>query len=218
MGAAADLRDPQYNITPIAQKILGVGLLLVGEYPFVSHTVKELLFDGYNDPLLTIGHSKLMSFLSGVLNGGKSIIPIPIPPMPLLGFFQGKDDKLPFFQSFMCRSFTKTFLGETVVHGIPSYTFVIQFSSLPCYQGRLQDTPFSVMYSPPHFAYSPPQMVNSVVGINPDNATHLPMVFNHEPVGEWRLMAAAAAVPRGTVNRVNFLDPLLIFSSGVLAC
>ncbi|EPB70986.1 CD36 family protein [Ancylostoma ceylanicum] len=313
IGAAANIYDPQYNITPIAQKILAFGLLLVGEYPFVSHSVKEILFDGYNDALLTIGHSKIVAFLSGILNGGKSIIPIPIPDMPRLGFFQGynnsrdeeywirsgkndinrlgeivtwanqtslpqswwptaysrsirgsdsgsfckmhlnKGDELPFFQSFMCRSFTKTFLAETVVHGIPSYTFSVPYEDydttsdvnigfryrniekvnyypdwpscpdrnpskcvdphtvncasqknlchnccnmsyvdgtylvppgifpLVCYPGRLQPTPFAVMYSPPHFLYSPPQMINSVVGLNPNNETHRPMVYSHEP-------------------------------------
>ncbi|KAK6729801.1 hypothetical protein RB195_006697 [Necator americanus] len=313
IGAAANIYDPQYHITPIAQKILGFGLLLVGEYPFISHTIKEILFDGYNDALLTIGHSQLVTFLSGILNGGKSIIPIPIPDMPRLGFFQGynnsrdeeywirtgkddidkigeivtwanqtylpeswwptaysrsirgsdsgsfckmhltKDDELPFFQSFMCRSFTKTFLKETTIHSIPSYTFSVPYEDydttsdvnagfryrniekvnyypdwpscpgrdpsqcvdphevncnsqknlchnccnmsyvdgtylvppgifpLVCYPGRLQPTPFAVMYSPPHFLYSPPQMINSVVGLNPKNETHMPMVYSHEP-------------------------------------
>ncbi|KAK6044312.1 CD36 family protein [Cooperia oncophora] len=88
-GAAADLLDPQYNLTKVAQKLLGFGLLLLGEYPFISHTVKEILFDGYNDALLDVGHSQIVYVLSGILNGGKSIIPIPIPDMPRLGFFQG---------------------------------------------------------------------------------------------------------------------------------
>ncbi|KJH42560.1 CD36 family protein [Dictyocaulus viviparus] len=187
IGAAADLRDPQYNITPLAQKLLGFGLLLLGEYPFVSHTVKEILFDGYNDALLDAGNSELVKILSDLLNEGKSIIPIPIPEMPLLGFFQGynnsndeeywidtgkidinrlgkiitwanrtslpdswwptdysrsirgsdsgsfskmnleKSDKLPFFQSFMCRSFTKTFIDETNIHGIPAYKFSVPY-------------------------------------------------------------------------------------------
>ncbi|KAK5980668.1 hypothetical protein GCK32_016381, partial [Trichostrongylus colubriformis] len=232
---------------------------------------------------------KIVYLLSGILNGGKSIIPIPIPDMPRLGFFQGynnsrdehywirsgkddinrlgevvtwanqsvlpsswwttayarsirgsdsgsfckmhleKTDELPFFQSFMCRSFTKTFLTETTVHDIPSYTFSVPYEDydttadvnagfryrnvekvnyfpdwpncpnrdpnkckspnsvncalqknlchdccngsfvdgtylippglfpLVCYPGRLQPTPFAVMYSPPHFLYSPPQ-------------------------------------------------------------
>uniref|UniRef100_A0A183GI62 CD36 family n=1 Tax=Heligmosomoides polygyrus TaxID=6339 RepID=A0A183GI62_HELPZ len=313
IGAAADINDPQFNLTKVAQKLLGFGLLLLGEYPFVSHTVKEILFDGYSDALLNVGHSQIIYFLSGVLNGGKSIIPIPIPDMPLLGFFQGynnsrdedywiqsgkaginhlgeivtwanqtslpdswwptaysrsirgsdsgsfckmhleKSDQLPFFQSFMCRSFTKTFLEETTVHNIPSLTFFVPYEDydttadvnvgfryrnvekvnyypdwpscpdrdpskcvdshtvdcslqrnlcdnccngsfvggtylvppgifpLVCYPGRLQPTPFAVMYSPPHFLYSPPQMIDSVIGLNPNNETHRPMVYSHEP-------------------------------------
>uniref|UniRef100_A0A0K0D4B6 Peptidase_S8 domain-containing protein n=1 Tax=Angiostrongylus cantonensis TaxID=6313 RepID=A0A0K0D4B6_ANGCA len=187
IGAAASLQNPKYNITPVAQQLLGFGLLLLGEYPFVSQPVKKILFDGYNDALLDAGHSEIVHFLSGLLNGGKSIIPIPIPDMPLLGFFQGynnsrdeeywintgkrninelgeiitwanrtslpdswwpteysrsirgsdsgsfckmrlqEDDKLPFFQSFMCRSFTKTFFNKTSIRGIPAYTYAVPY-------------------------------------------------------------------------------------------
>uniref|UniRef100_A0A0N4WTW8 Lysosome membrane protein 2 n=1 Tax=Haemonchus placei TaxID=6290 RepID=A0A0N4WTW8_HAEPC len=286
IGAAADIKDPIYNLTKVAQNILGFGLLLLGEYPFVSHTVKEILFDGYNDPLLDVGHSEIVYFLSGVLNGGKSIIPIPIPDMPhqygLLQYNNSRDenywiesgkadinqidsgsfckmhlektDELPFFQSFMCRSFTKTFLEEKTIQGIPSYTFYVPYDDydttadvnagfryknvekvnyfpdwpscpdrdphkcenlysvdcslqnnlchnccngsfvdgtylippgifpLVCYPGRLQPTPFAVMYSPPHFLYSPPQVINSVIGVSPNNESHLPMVYSHEPM------------------------------------
>uniref|UniRef100_A0A1I7X9E8 Lysosomal Pro-X carboxypeptidase n=1 Tax=Heterorhabditis bacteriophora TaxID=37862 RepID=A0A1I7X9E8_HETBA len=166
-----------------------------GGYAVITHSVREILFDGYNDPLLSISHSQLIYVLSGILNGGDNIIPIPIPPMLKMGFFQGynntrdeeylvntgkndinrlgeikswanrtslpenwwstksarsingsvvdcdlyldsgsfckmnlqKTDKLPFFQSFMCRSFTKTFLEETVVHSIPSYSYAVPY-------------------------------------------------------------------------------------------
>ncbi|VDL63832.1 unnamed protein product [Nippostrongylus brasiliensis] len=286
IGAAADINDPQYNLTNVAKRLLGFGLLLLGDYPFVL---------------------QIVSILSDALNGGKNIIPIPIPDMPRLGFFQGynnsrdeeywvrtgkddinrlgeivtwanqsilpaewwptvysrnsgsfckmhlkKTDELPFFQSFMCRSFTKTFFGETTVHGIPSYTFSVPYEDydttadvnvgfryrnvekvnyypdwpscpdrdpnkcagprvdcslqenlchnccngsyvdgtylvppgifpLVCYPGHLEPTPFAVMYSPPHFVYSPPQMIDSVVGLSPNNETHRPMIYNHEP-------------------------------------
>uniref|UniRef100_A0A0K0D210 Transmembrane protein n=1 Tax=Angiostrongylus cantonensis TaxID=6313 RepID=A0A0K0D210_ANGCA len=33
------------------------------------------------------------------------------------------------------------------------------------------------MYSPPHFLYSPPQMINSVVGLHPDYESHRPMMY-----------------------------------------
>ncbi|CAJ0592632.1 unnamed protein product [Cylicocyclus nassatus] len=333
IGAAGAIYDPQYAITPVAQKILAFGLLLVGEYPFISHTVKEVLFDGYNDALLDIGHSKFLAFISGIVNGGKSILPIPIPDMPLLGYFQGynnsrdeeywvktgkseineigniltwgnhsllpdywwtteyarsirgsdsgsfckmnldKTDRLPFFQSYMCRSFTKIFLNETIVHNIPSYMFAVPYEDydttsdlnagfryrnvekvnyypdwplcpgrnhslcidgqqldcslqenlchaccngsfvngtylLPpgmypmvCYPGRLQPTPFAVMYSPPHFLYSPQTVIDSVVGLNPNNETHSPMIYSHEPYSGtitgvfYRLMVSMPTMP-----------------------
>ncbi|VDM76301.1 unnamed protein product [Strongylus vulgaris] len=63
IGAASAIYDPQYQMTPVARRIFAFGLLLVGEYPFMwvalSHTVKEILFDGYNDALLDVGHSKV---------------------------------------------------------------------------------------------------------------------------------------------------------------
>ncbi|PIO61260.1 hypothetical protein TELCIR_17224, partial [Teladorsagia circumcincta] len=96
IGAAASIYDPQYNISKVAQKILGFGLLLLGEYPFISHSVRDILFDGYNDPVLDVGRSQIVYFLSGILNGGKSIIPIPIPDMPVLGFFQGVRFSVPY--------------------------------------------------------------------------------------------------------------------------
>ncbi|VDM82779.1 unnamed protein product [Strongylus vulgaris] len=68
----------------------------------------------------------------------------------------------------------KSYVGGTYL--VPPGIF-----PLVCYPGRLQPTPFSVMYSPPHFVYSPPEMINSVVGLHPDNETHRPMVYHHEP-------------------------------------
>lgn len=51
--------------------------------------VNELLFDGYNDALLSAAHSDLITTLSIALNEGKSIIPIPFPDMPNLALFYG---------------------------------------------------------------------------------------------------------------------------------
>ncbi|KAJ1372574.1 hypothetical protein KIN20_034760 [Parelaphostrongylus tenuis] len=38
-----------------------------------------------------------------------------------------EDDKLPLFQSLTCRSFTKTFLTKTTIHGIPAYTYSVPY-------------------------------------------------------------------------------------------
>ena len=51
---------------------------------------------------------------------------------------------------------------------------------LVCYPGRLQPTPFAVVYSPPHFLFSPDEVRSTVVGMAPDAEKHEPMIYNHE--------------------------------------
>ncbi|CAD6190569.1 unnamed protein product [Caenorhabditis auriculariae] len=152
-------------------------------------------------------------------------------------------DELPFFQSFICRSFTKTFSGKGVIQGIPAMEFSVPYEDfdttseknagfryknvekvdyypdwpgcprnfcnskcqsetcrfccgrnivngthllppgmfpLVCYPGHLKPAPFSVIYSAPHFLYSPEQVRKSVSGISPCEQKHRPMVYQHE--------------------------------------
>lgn len=53
---------------------------------------------------------------------------------------------------------------------------------LVCYPGRLQPTPFAVVYSPPHFLFSPDEVRTTVVGMAPNKSLHEPMIYYHEPV------------------------------------
>lgn len=46
----------------------------------------DLLFDGYEDALLSAAHSQLLDDLAD-LNNGISIIPVPVPDMTLFAFF-----------------------------------------------------------------------------------------------------------------------------------
>ncbi|CAJ0954884.1 unnamed protein product, partial [Mesorhabditis belari] len=315
VGAAADVMDPQFNISHPEKVIIATLMILVGEYPFITKRVRDIIFDGYNDPMLSIAHSKLVNAINYMIygNSGKSIIPIPAPAMHKLGFLIGynnsndesfwiktgkdniddigkvtkwgnvtelpgywwtsdyarsirgsdsgsfskwhlkKTDHLEMFYSFMCRSFNKEFLEETTVEGIPAYRFSTPYEDydstleinrgfryrnfehidyypgwpncpeknasrcdkkrfvdcsvalnfcddccegslynstyfippgifpLVCYPGKLQPTPFSVMYSPPHFLYSPQQVIDSVYGMNPDPDLHRPFLYDHEP-------------------------------------
>ncbi|CAI4222504.1 unnamed protein product [Auanema sp. JU1783] len=87
-GAAADMYNPRYNVTPTTRIIIAASLLLLGEYPFISQSVGDILFDGYDDALLSAAHSNIVNILTG-LNGGVTVIPIPVPAMPRMGFFQG---------------------------------------------------------------------------------------------------------------------------------
>ncbi|CAD6184760.1 unnamed protein product [Caenorhabditis auriculariae] len=311
LGATTSMLDPKYKITKTGKILISLGLLLLGEYPFVSHKVREVMFDGYEDALLSAAHSDLIYTISGILKGNESIIPIPIPAMPRFGYFQGynnskdesywiktgtddinrlgevqtwaglrelpaewwstpfsrsirgsdsgsfsqmrlkEDSTIDFFMSFMCRSFTKKYLGSTSVDSIPALSFSVPYEDydttsdlnrgfryeniekrnyfpdwpncppkgdchqsssinctlpeyfchaccngslvdgtyllppgmfpLVCYPGRLQPTPFAVLYSPPHYLYSPPEVFKTVVGLHPDPSKHLPMIYNHEP-------------------------------------
>lgn len=46
----------------------------------------------------------------------------------------------------------------------------------------MEPSPFAVLWSTPHFVYSPQAVVDTVVGMNPDLSIHQPMVYDHEPV------------------------------------
>lgn len=48
-----------------------------------------VLFDGYNDALLSAAHSDIVSLISNIWNGGKNIIPIPVPDMLTMAYFNG---------------------------------------------------------------------------------------------------------------------------------
>ena len=48
--------------------------------------------------------------------------------------------------------------------------------------GRNKTAEFQLIYSPPHFAYSPQEVFNSVDGLSPDSDAHAPMSFDYEPV------------------------------------
>ncbi|CAI5438718.1 unnamed protein product [Caenorhabditis angaria] len=312
LGAVGSMIDPRFNITKTGRTIIAIGLTLLGEYPFTSHKVREVLFDGYEDPFLSAAHSGIISIISGIYAGpGKSIIPIPVPEMKKFGYFQGYNNsrdeeywvetgkrdtnkigkidkwggqtKLPadwwttdfarqirgsdsgsftqmhlteestsdFFFSFMCRSFTKTYYSTQIFQSIPTLGFHVGYDEwdttsdknigfryrnvekrnyfpdwpscppkgqckqsgsidcsksenfchaccdgshyngtyllppgmfpLVCYPGRLQPSPFSVIYSPPHYLFSPPETRTTVIGMNPDQQKHEPMIYFHEP-------------------------------------
>uniref|UniRef100_A0A1I7ULZ9 CD36 family protein n=2 Tax=Caenorhabditis tropicalis TaxID=1561998 RepID=A0A1I7ULZ9_9PELO len=271
-GAVGSMIDPQFKITRTGRTIIATALMILGEYPFVSHKVREVLFDGYEDALLSAAHSGIVTVLSGIFKGeGGSIVPIPIPQMPKFGYFQGYNNsrdeeywietgkkdinqigrvqkwagitELPdswwmtpearsirgsdtgsftqmhldesstsdMFFSFMCRSFTKTFYKKETIQSIPTMgkgpchqtvdcsksinfchaccdgsfyngTYLLPPGMFPlvCYPGRLQPTPFAVVYSPPHFLFSPDEVRNTVVGMSPDPEKHEPMIYYHE--------------------------------------
>lgn len=48
-----------------------------------------VLFDGYDDALLSAAHSGIVTLISNIWNGGVNIIPIPVPDMHTMAYFNG---------------------------------------------------------------------------------------------------------------------------------
>ncbi|VDK48532.1 unnamed protein product [Anisakis simplex] len=67
---------------------------------------------------------------------------------------------------------------------------------LTCFPGKNELLPFSAIFSPPHWVFSPSEVQQSVRGLSPDRSRHLPFVFTREPTsgmltsGHVRLMAS----------------------------
>ena len=51
-----------------------------------------------------------------------------------------------------------------------------------CYPGQLKEPPFTVQFSAPHFAFSPPELINSVIGLKPKLPEYIPFSYKYEPV------------------------------------
>ncbi|ULT80378.1 hypothetical protein L3Y34_010742 [Caenorhabditis briggsae] len=291
-GAVATIFGPQSEFSETAQLIASIGLVMVGEYPFISKKVKDVLFDGYEDPLLSVAHSTLFRSIVTIMGYGEQLNYIPdmrtfaylsgynnsydenywintgYEDFSKLGFVESwaglkelpasfwpteearkikgpdsgslsklhltKDDELPFFLSFMCRSFKRTYWQENMVDGIKTMAFAVPHNEfdttleenagfryknsenvdyfpewcnektssnsstdcrktangtyllppglfpLVCYPGHNAQPPFTVLVSPPHFLYSPPEVQHKLSGMSPDPQKHKPMVFHQE--------------------------------------
>ena len=86
LGALQALASPKYNLTLVVQRFFALGIMLLGEEPFIEVKVGELLFDGYNDALLSAAHSELVHVINLLLDV-ESFIPVPVPEMKKLAFF-----------------------------------------------------------------------------------------------------------------------------------
>uniref|UniRef100_A0A914Y0U3 Uncharacterized protein n=1 Tax=Panagrolaimus superbus TaxID=310955 RepID=A0A914Y0U3_9BILA len=318
LGAYQELTNPKYKVSKFAQQVFGIGVMLLGEYSFVQTKFGDLVFDGYEDSLLTAAHSELVKLISLSFNvtnfNQPTFIPIPVPEMKKLAFFyqynntndeeywidtgkndvnnlgkviswanltllpetwyssnqsrmiNGSDsgtfqhpdletsDRLQLFMSFLCRSLYMDFSHKTDISGIPTYEFhspssvfdttlkenvgmqydnferinyVPNWPNCPprnttsdcynisidcrigenfchtccngsfynetyllppglfpvkCYPGKVKEPPFTVFISAPHYAFSPPELVNTVVGLTPKLPEDTPFIYNHEPV------------------------------------
>ncbi|KAI6192803.1 hypothetical protein M3Y99_01920800 [Aphelenchoides fujianensis] len=86
IGTVEELLDPRYNVSTFEAELIDLFMLLVGEYPFIRVRMGDILFDGYEDALLAAAHSQLLDDLAE-LNGGRSIIPVPVPDMKTMAMF-----------------------------------------------------------------------------------------------------------------------------------
>ncbi|KAI6174970.1 CD36 antigen family-containing protein [Aphelenchoides bicaudatus] len=312
IGTLEELLDPKYRVSPTEAFLIDLLMLLVGEYPFVRVRFGDLLFDGYEDPMLTAAHSEFLKDLA-VLNGSDSIIPVPVPDMTLMAFFfhynntndetyevwtgkgdvsnvgqiykwadnqslpelwwnttksrqirgsdsgglqkskMSKDEPISLYQSFMCRSFDVSFKKEDTFRDLKTYryegglqnyntsvddqegfryknseivnyypkwpacpniynltacsnknadcalpenmctpccngSFVDGTHLLPpamypinCYPGRVKETPFRLLFTTPHFAGSPPEVIDSIGGMKKLGVEREPFSFNYVP-------------------------------------
>uniref|UniRef100_A0A7E4UZ45 Protein croquemort n=1 Tax=Panagrellus redivivus TaxID=6233 RepID=A0A7E4UZ45_PANRE len=317
-GALAELADPRFNISKSFQQVFAFGAMLLGEMPFIVKPFGEIVFDGYDDAMLTTAHSEAVYEVSKMLNqthfNKTTFIPIPVPDMKKMAFFYGynntndeeyvidtgkknikklgkiytwanrtelpedwystdecraikgsdsgsfepsgieKTDRLDVFLSFFCRSLYLEYSRETDVKGVPVYEFTSPRSvfdttldenrgmryvnseqvnyapnwpncgtqmglnntcdevdvdcgssenlchtccngsfvdgtyllppgmyPLVCYPGKLQSPPFTDIMSAPHFAYSPPQVLENIIGMEPRLPEHTPIVIKYEP-------------------------------------
>ncbi|GMR45939.1 hypothetical protein PMAYCL1PPCAC_16134 [Pristionchus mayeri] len=315
IGSTSFTYNPNYVTSDATQTIISIFLLATGENPFNMPRVGDLLFDGYNDPVLTAAHSNIVTFISDAFNGGVSIVPFPFPDMHTMAYFNGynnsrdeqywvktgkdniddlgvivswadtlmlpeswwttpqarmingtdtgsfakpkltEEDVLPMFHSYLCRSFNAVYEKRTEIAGIPSMLYSVPYDEwdttlpqnkgfryknyeardyfpgwiqcpkwnasactaspsdpidcndkanlcndcckqgkvgdtyvlppgffpLACYPGRMETSPFAVLWSPPHMLYSPDSVVKSVNGMAPDYDQHQPLQYDHEP-------------------------------------
>ncbi|EYC39350.1 hypothetical protein Y032_0661g1279 [Ancylostoma ceylanicum] len=104
-----------------------------------------------------------------------------------------KDDKLKQFQSFACRyallslfsvSSNALILPDTSYPGcIITSPFHVLLSALRLrHNSQNVPLPFAGFLSPPHFLWSPPEVRENVIGLNPNSTAHYPASFDIQPV------------------------------------
>uniref|UniRef100_A0A915ABW6 CD36 family protein n=1 Tax=Parascaris univalens TaxID=6257 RepID=A0A915ABW6_PARUN len=101
---------------------------------------------------------------------------------------------LPFVDCSKRRNFCSECCDGNYVDG--TYLLPPGMFPLKCYPGKTEILPFSLIFSAPHWVYSPPVVLNTVHGLSPSRQRHIPFVFAHEPISgmltraQVRLMAS----------------------------
>lgn len=73
------------NLSSTQKTLTSLGTLLMGSYPFINVKMADALFNGYNDPLISLLNSDAFKFLTKAL--GKSPFGFDVPSFPNIGFF-----------------------------------------------------------------------------------------------------------------------------------
>lgn len=63
-----------------------------------------------------------------------------------------------------------------------SIQWISKTSLLLSVEGQNVPLPFAGFLSPPHFLWSPPEVRENVIGLNPNNTAHYPAAFDIQPV------------------------------------
>ncbi|GMT21631.1 hypothetical protein PFISCL1PPCAC_12928 [Pristionchus fissidentatus] len=86
-----------------------------------------------------------------------------------------KDDPVDCFTDICNNCCQRGKVGDT--YALPPGLF-----QMVCYPGRMKMSPFAILWSTPHFLYSPQAVVDSVVGLHPSVERHKPMIYDYEPM------------------------------------
>ncbi|VDO60758.1 unnamed protein product [Onchocerca flexuosa] len=73
--------------------IIDIGLLLMGEYPLRRLRPLNVIYYGYDDPLLSFVNSPFYKYLGDTFNNGEPIIPIKIPQVSNIFQLNGSNDE-----------------------------------------------------------------------------------------------------------------------------
>uniref|UniRef100_A0AC35TMD6 CD36 family protein n=1 Tax=Rhabditophanes sp. KR3021 TaxID=114890 RepID=A0AC35TMD6_9BILA len=75
----------EYNVQGLKRLVMDASLLLLGEYPIKKVTQRGILFESYEDPMINLLNSGLMSVILNIT--GPNLFGFPIPDIKAVGYF-----------------------------------------------------------------------------------------------------------------------------------
>ncbi|KAE9550610.1 hypothetical protein FO519_006181 [Halicephalobus sp. NKZ332] len=83
--ATSSLMAQATNLSNIQKNLTSIGSLLLGAYPFIQVSVKDVLFYGYKDPLISLINSPLVKIIEKLT--GSPLFGFQVPNIKDIGFF-----------------------------------------------------------------------------------------------------------------------------------